>query len=131
VIVLDTHAIFWLTTEPNRLSKAASRAIAAEARKSGLAISDISLWELAALIDVGRIRVLDSAERFLNGIAGRPELRVLEISPEIAVLATRFPADFPADPADRIIAATARAYGARLVTKDQRLQGSPLLQTIW
>jgi PIN domain nuclease of toxin-antitoxin system len=56
---------------------------------------------------------------------------MLDLSPEIAALAFQFPTDFPSDPADRIIAATARAHGLPLVTKDRRLQDSALVQTIW
>lgn len=131
MILLDTHVVFWLATRPERLSRGAHKAIAAAERSSGAAISSISLWELAVLIDGGRLRVDGSIERFLLRLSARPGLAVLEITAEIAALSTHFPADFPRDPADRIIAATARAHGLPLVTKDQALQDSPLLQTIW
>jgi PIN domain nuclease of toxin-antitoxin system len=131
VILLDTHVIHWLLTRPERLSKEAARSIRAAARKGRVAIASISLWELALLARNGRIRVEGSVEAFLNRIAAHADVDVLELTPEIAVLATQFPSDFPADPADRIIAATARAHGLRLVTRDARLQDSPLLSTLW
>jgi PIN domain nuclease of toxin-antitoxin system len=53
------------------------------------------------------------------------------ITPEVAALAAQFPEDFPHDPADRLIAATARAEGLSLVTHDERLRRSPLLRTVW
>jgi len=56
---------------------------------------------------------------------------VQEITPEIAVLAQHFPDDFPRDPMDRLIAATARALDLPLVTKDQRIIDSPLVETLW
>jgi len=56
---------------------------------------------------------------------------LLDITPEIAVLAAQLPPAFPGDPADRIIAATARSHDFPLVTKDQGLLDSPLLRTIW
>ena len=68
---------------------------------------------------------------FLQALVRTPALSVLEITTEIAVLATEFPRDFPSDPADRIIAATARAHGLPLVTKDKSMRDSPLLRTIW
>ena len=131
MILLDTHIIFWLTTRPERLSRAATRAIAAAERSAGLAISSISLWELASLIDKGRIHVDGSTERFLTRLAERAGLALLDITPEIAALTVQFPPNFTRDPADRIIAATARAHGLPLVTKDQNMQESPLLRTIW
>ena len=58
-------------------------------------------------------------------------LVIKPITPEIAAISTQFPADFPRDPADRLIAATARFEGLALVTHDEKLRASPLLQTIW
>ena len=131
MILLDTHVVFWATTEPERLSRAARRAITAAERADGVAICSISLWELASLKAAGRLRVEGSMEGFLNKIATRAGVAVLDITPEIAVLAAQFPRSFPGDPVDRLIAATARAHGLTLVTKDERIQDSPLLRTVW
>jgi PIN domain nuclease of toxin-antitoxin system len=49
----------------------------------------------------------------------------------VAALATHFPDDFPGDPADRLIAATARADGVPLVSRDARLRASAVVETIW
>jgi len=131
VILLDTHALVMLALKPERLSRAAARAIARAEARDGIAIASITLWETAQLIDAGRITVHGSTESFLKQVAQRPRLFVLELSPEIAALAFQFPRGFPGDPADRIIAATARVRGLPLVTKDQRLQDSPLLRALW
>jgi PIN domain nuclease of toxin-antitoxin system len=56
---------------------------------------------------------------------------VKEVTPTVAVLSTQFPSDFSRDPADRLIAATARAEGLILVTRDAKIRSSPLLKTIW
>lgn len=56
---------------------------------------------------------------------------VKEITPEIAALSTQFPDDYPRDPADRLIGATARAEGLSLVTRDEEIRASPLVRTIW
>ena len=53
------------------------------------------------------------------------------ITPEIAVLAAQFPADYPRDPADRLIGATARAEGLTLITRDEKIRRSPLIKTVW
>ena len=132
LILLDTHAVFWLNRAPEKLSRAAARAIERAAASTGLAISSISLWELALLVEKGRLRLKSTSTRgFLDALLQTPGLNVLEISAEIAVLATQFPAGFPEDPADRIIGATARAHELPLVTKDQPMQDSRLLRTIW
>lgn len=129
MILLDTHVLVWAVTEPNRLSRVATSAISRARKGSGLAIAAISLWELAVLLSRGRIQAygtIDASVRLLtDGVT------IMPLTPEIAALATQFPDDFPADPADRLIGATARAEGLPLVTRDVKLQDSPLLQTIW
>ncbi len=131
MILLDTHVLVMLALKPERLSRKAARAIAKAEARDGVAIASITLWELALLIDDGHVAVPGSVESFLREVCRRPGLTLLDISPEIAALTVQWPPDFPADPADRLIAATARAHGLLLVTKDQRMQESPLLRTVW
>ncbi len=131
MILLDTHVLIFLALQPERLSGVACRAIARANAGNGVAIASITLWEIARLIDAGRVVVRGSTETFLKLILQRPGLFVLDLSPEIAALAFQFPPDLPKDPADRISAATARAHGLLLVTKDRSLQESPLLRTLW
>ena len=131
MILLDTHVLVFLALRPERLSKPATRAIAKAERRDGVAISSITLWELAQLVDQGRVAVPGSVEGFLGDVCRRPGLTVLDITADIAALTLLFPATFPKDPADRIIGATARAHGLPLVTKDGNMQESPLLRTIW
>ncbi len=84
------------------------------------------------LVEGGRLRVKNTTtQRFLEAVAQTPGLSLFEINPEIAAIAARWPPSFPGDPADRIIAATAHANDAPLVTKDRNLQESPLVRTIW
>lgn len=131
MILLDTHVLVMLALKPERLSKPAARAIAKAETRDGVAIASITLWELALLIDDGRVAVPGSIESFLKDVSQRPGLTVLDISPEIAALTVRFPPDFPGDPADRIIAATGRAHGLPIVTRDRNMQENPLTRTIW
>jgi PIN domain nuclease of toxin-antitoxin system len=122
MILLDTHILLMLSTT-KRLSRAAVGAIARAEASDGIAIASITFWEIALLIHDGRITVRGSTEAFLKQLSQRPQL--------VAALAFQFPPDFPADPADRIIGATARAHGLQLVTRDRRMQQSTLLRTIW
>jgi len=131
VILLDTHALFWLFVKPDRLSPHAARAIQKALRADGLAIASVSLWEMARLAVAGRIGFEGSLEGLLNRIVGREDMTVIEITAEVALLAARFPGTFSGDPVDRIIGGTALAHGLTLVTKDARMQDSPLLKTVW
>jgi PIN domain nuclease of toxin-antitoxin system len=129
MILLDTHTLVWAVADRKRLSKAATAAILKAQHEDGLALAAISLWELAMLVARGRIQAygtVDASVRLLTeGIIVKP------ISAEIAALAAQFPSDYPQDPADRLIGATAKAEGMPLVTPDEKLRMSPLLQTIW
>ena len=129
MIVLDTHAFFWMTSEPHRLSKKAVEAIEEERAGTGVAIATVSLLELAQLADKHRLALSLSTERFLSEAVMR--VIVKPMTPEIVGIAVRLPSTFPKDPADRVIAATAIAEGATLVTADQKIRDSGALRTIW
>ena len=129
MILLDTHVLFWAVDDSKALSRAAASEIRRARRQGGIAISAISIWELASLLSRRRIQgygtVEASLELLLEGVVIRP------ITPEIAALATQFPDDYPRDPADRLIGATARAEGMTLITRDQNIRRCPLLRTVW
>jgi len=129
VILLDTHALVWAVAESKRLSRAAAAAIRNARAEDGLAIAAITLWELAVLVARGRIQAYGTVEasvRLLGeGVSVKP------LTAEIAALATQFPDDYPRDPADRLIGATARTEGLILITQDEGMRNSPLLKTIW
>jgi len=134
VILLDTHVLFWMANDSKRLSRRAREAIR-EARQeqgrhnAGIAVAAITLWELAWLAQNGRIAVSGSVESFVRELAARVILRPL--TPEIAVLAVRLPGEFPKDPADRLIAATAMVEGMALVTADTAIRRAKVVDTVW
>jgi PIN domain nuclease of toxin-antitoxin system len=130
VILVDTHVVVWLAFDPSQLSKNARAAIDdARQKGDGLAISDITLLELATLSSKGRIRLNVSLESFLHEVEAR--FIVLPISGRACVRALGLPAAYPKDPADRIIGGTALVEGLALLTADRAIRRSRALPTIW
>jgi PIN domain nuclease of toxin-antitoxin system len=129
VLVLDTHVLLWTTLESRKLSRSAREAIGAETLSGVLAISDTTVWEIAWIVEHGRIQISGTAERFVREITAK--LVVRPITPEIAALAARLPPAYPRDHIDRLIGATAVVEGAYLVTADQRIRDSRVIPTIW
>ena len=114
-----------------KLSKAAASAIRRARSSDGLSIADVTIWELALLLSRGVLQSGGTVENTLRNLLGRSGVSIKPITPEIAALATQFPIDYPRDPIDRLIGATARAEGLALVTRDEGIRKSPLLKTIW
>jgi PIN domain nuclease of toxin-antitoxin system len=131
VILLDTHVLVWLVAEPSQLTRRAASVIRRARANQGIAIATISLWELALLFARGRLRASGTVEASVRRVVEAAGATIKPITPEVAALAVQFPGDFPQDPADRLIAATARAEGLALVTRDEHLRHSPLLRTVW
>ena len=130
MILLDTHVVLWLAAGEARLSQKAKAAID-EARRAdrGLAISDFTLYELSTLFRKKRIGLTISAETFLSEV--ERHFVVLPITMPVCVETLAFPPDYPKDPADRIIGATAVVQGLTLVTADQAIRKSGAVPTIW
>src|SRR5579859_2294551 len=125
VILVGTHVVVWLAFDQSRLSKKARAAIdAARTKEDGLAISDITLLELATLASKGRIRIDISLESFLQEVETR--FVVLPISGRACARAVGLPETYPRDPVDRIIGATALVEGLSLISADR---GGPTLQS--
>lgn len=129
MILLDTHVLVWIVTRHKPLSRLADAAVRRARRSDGVAISAITLWELARLLHTGRIQGYGTFENSLR-LTTR-DVTILPITPEIAALAAQFPAEFPGNSGDKLIGATARSEGMTLVTRDENMRRSPLLRTVW
>jgi PIN domain nuclease of toxin-antitoxin system len=129
MILLDTHTLIWLKVEPIKLSARASEAIRLARREDGLAISAISLWEMAWVATHGRLSFSGTVDAFVERITAGIIIR--PITAMIAVLANRLPSTYPGDPSDRLIGATAMSEGIALITKDRTIRSCKQINTIW
>ncbi len=118
MILLDTHALYWLATADKKLGRASRARIERALEDDGLAVSAVSFWELAMLAKKKRIEVEGIDE--MRRIALDSGLTELPLDGPTAILAAQLDSDHK-DPADRFIAATALRHRATLVTADERL----------
>ena len=130
MILLDTHVWWWSLTEPENLSEIAIETIA-QTKTDQRAIASISIWEFAMMAEKKRIELKVSVSKWLFRAINDTGLRVIELSPDIAIESCRLPGDFHKDPADRIIVATARIHNSSLLTKDQKIRDYPHVKAIW
>jgi len=121
-LLLDTHVWIWMMEGVEReLSSSTISRIEEAAGRSELAVSAISVWELAMLEAKGRITLSRSIDEWVRAALSAPGTRLVDLSPEIALESARLPAAPHGDPSDRMIIATARMMGATLVTCDAQI----------
>ena len=128
--LLDTDVLIWWLNDRTRLSPDQQEVVASASARSPLLVSDISLWEIATLHAVGRIRLGIPIREWLDRAVAPPLVRRCGISPAIAAELATLPDSFQRDPADRILVATARVLGATLLTQDRRIVAAALVDTL-
>jgi PIN domain nuclease of toxin-antitoxin system len=121
--ILDTHILFWWRMDFQRLTKAQAQVLdELEDQGQPAGLSAISLRELAQMIHRGRAIVDMQMEVWLDGIDSHPLLTILPLTAKIAAESVCLGDDFPNDPADQIIVATARCHNLTLITADERIR---------
>jgi PIN domain nuclease of toxin-antitoxin system len=124
MIVLDTHIwIWWVHDDP--ALPASTRTLLDFSEETGMAVSAISCWEIAKLVEHGRLTLPCPVRDWLEQALSYPGIRLIELSPRICVESTELPGEFHRDPADQIIVATARVLDAPLVTVDGKILQYP------
>ena len=118
MIVLDTHVLIWAMDGDRRLGSDARATIAAAEQDGDIGVSAITPWEIALLAEAGRLRLAHEVRAWIVAALALPGIRLLPIEPAIAIDSVGLPGSFRADPADRLIVATARHFGAPLLTAD-------------
>ena len=119
MIVLDTHVLIWAVDGDTRLGPTARATIDEAGRTDRIAVSAITPWEIALLVEKGRLRLGCDVGTWIDTALGLPGVHLLPIEPAIAIDSVRLPGSFHADPADRLILATARYCRAPLFTADR------------
>jgi PIN domain nuclease of toxin-antitoxin system len=128
--LLDTHVWLWWLSDPRALSEPARHRIAEAEREAAVAVSAISAWEAAMLVTKGRLELSMAIDDLITHCERLPVMRFLPITARIATASVHLER-LHADPADRLIVATARTYNATLVTKDDRLRRLDAVRTVW
>lgn len=122
LLLLDTHVWLWFALgDVGRLAVPVRKKIETAAHGGKLAVSAISVWEIGMLEAKGRIVLGAPCEKWVETALALPGMRLIGLEPEIAVASSRLPGEMHGDPADRMLAATARARDAVLATADERL----------
>jgi len=120
-VLLDTHVLLWWKGDPARLSRLARRTLA---RELPVLVSPVSFWEIATLLRLGRVELDRDLYAWMSDLLAE-EIDLAPLSAEAAADAGSWPGDeFPGDPADRLIYATARDLRVPLLSKDERMIAS-------
>jgi PIN domain nuclease of toxin-antitoxin system len=128
VIVLDTHILIWWVNQSDRLRAGTLERI--ETESDAVAVSAISLWEIAKLVQMGRLQLSISVEDWIEQALAYPKVVVVPLSPAIVVDSTRLPPPFHKDPADELIVASARVLACPLITYDGKILNYPHVQLL-
>ena len=120
MILLDTHIWIWWVDNPKHLTDQ-QVSIIQENEEKGLLLSRISVWEVAKLVEKGRLRFSVPIAQWITLATQYPGIQLVELTNEIIVESTQLPGDFHKDPADQLIVATSRVEKIPLLTADDKI----------
>ncbi len=128
-ILLDTCTFIWAISDPGQLTNPAREALRDPA--ASVFFSPITCAEIACLCDRGRLAIAMHWKKWFDHYVRENGWSALDINLAIIQDAFALPGAFHADPADRIIVATARVHGLTLITADAKLLDYPFVETVW
>lgn len=120
-VLLDTCAAIWLMNGDSISDVGISAMRRARSANVGIYVSPFTAWELGTLIAKSRLQLTLTPEVWFETFLAMPGVRLAPLTPKILIASTSLPGNPPTDPADRVIAATARLYGHVVITRDQKL----------
>ena len=128
--LLDTHVFLWWHLDPKQLSRKQRAVVDRASQDAPLAVSDITLWEVALLVELGRVELDVPLGQWLELASAPPLVERLRVTPAIAAEVAILGSALHRDPADRILVATARVHGLQLVTSDRAIAASRLVPVV-
>jgi PIN domain nuclease of toxin-antitoxin system len=120
-VLLDSCAAIWLMDGAPMSQPSRDAIVAAQKARLGVYVSPITAWEIATLLRRNQIQLNRPPNILFDTLLNLPGIRLAELSPSVLIASALLPGDPPRDPADRNIAATARAFGYQVITKDGEL----------
>jgi PIN domain nuclease of toxin-antitoxin system len=127
LILLDTHIfVFWLNQSAQLRTETLS---VIESEPDSILLSAISVWEIAKLVEGGRLELAVPVDEWITAALNYPRVSLIPLTPEISVGSTQLPLPFHKDPADQIIVATARIINCVLITYDSKILAYPHVRT--
>ncbi len=129
--MLDTNVLIWWTTAPEKLSKKARNILEKQTEEEEVLVSSISILEVYILVKKNKLKLLIDTDVWLEKLDNLPYIKFAPIDNKIAARSVKLTGLDEADPADRIIVATAQQYGATLITSDKKILDYKQVQTIW
>jgi len=129
MIVLDTHIWVWWVHGNESLTSRQAEIIQAN-ETDIIGVSAISIWEVAKLVQYNRLELPCSLSDWFDEALCYPAVRLIELTPAIAIESISLPGDFHRDPVDQIIVATARLSHSTLITSDSRILNYQYVKTV-
>ena len=131
MILLDTHAWVWFVNDPRQLSAPARKATETALAAGSIVISCISSWEVSMLAAKGRLKLTIDVRDWIAKCEALPFFNFVPVDNAIFVRSVFLAGPLHADPADRIIIATALMRDTPIVTRDRKIRDYPGIQSIW
>ena len=122
-LLLDTCAVIWVAEDQPISERAALALDEAHATDQFVYVSPITAWGVGLLVARGRLTMIVKPQLWFGRLLDIANMRLADMSPDLLIASSFLPGEPPRDPADRIIAATAREYGYTLMTRDRLLLG--------
>jgi PIN domain nuclease of toxin-antitoxin system len=121
MILLDTHVLVWAVEEDANLREGVAEAIRVHEVRRDVLVSAVSFWEIGVLVAKDRLRLSQPLKAWTDTVLSLPGFTFVSLTPQVAIESSLLPPDLHADPADRLLVATARSLDAILVTHDGRI----------
>ena len=122
--LLDTHIwVWWICGDP-RLTARERESLDNLPPSDRPVLAEISLWEVAMLVERGRLELDMDLERWLAVASASATVELARVTPSVAAEVARLPERLQRDPADRLIVATARVRKLSVLTRDRKISGA-------